>query len=427
MRDIYYRAKAAPELSYAAIEGRHDARVAIVGGGLAGLNTALSLTEKGVQDVVVLEAESIGFGASGRNGGFAFAGYSLGEKSLIARIGVDRARVLYARTVDGVNTIRARIHDYAIACDAVDEGVICANWFRDPRVLRERQRLLADQFGIEQDWLTREDMRARLKTERYGEGLFERNALHLDPLAYVRGLASAAASRGVAIHEKSRVTGLHSASSGGWTLRTRGGDELHAEHVVLACGGYLAGLDRRVDRAVLPIVTDVMVTEPLGTRLTDVIATRAAIYDTRFAFDYYRVLPDTRLLWGGRISVRERSPHAVKHLLRKDMARVYPSLAGVRIDYAWSGLMSYARHEMPQIGTDGNGLWWAQAFGGHGLAPTTAAGKLLAGALADHDDSWRQFSQFGLASSFRPAGYLGAQARYSWLELKDRLKDALER
>src|SRR5699024_10525233 len=124
---------------------------------------------------------------SGRNGGFAFAGYSLGEQSLIDRLGVDRARALHARTVDGVNTIRARIRDYAIECDAVDEGVIWANWFRDPEVLRKRQRLLADQFGIEQDWLTHEDMRARLQTERYHDGLFERNALHLHPLKYASG------------------------------------------------------------------------------------------------------------------------------------------------------------------------------------------------------------------------------------------------
>lgn len=108
------------------------------------------------------------------------------------------------------------------------------------------------------------------------------------------------------------------------------------------------------------------------------------------------------------------------------MTRVYPQLADARIDYAWSGLMSYARHEMPQIGTDGQGLWWAQAFGGHGLAPTTVAGELVASALAGDDERWREFADFGLVGTHRPFGYLGAQATYSWLQLKDRLKESLE-
>ncbi|HET6586566.1 MAG TPA: FAD-binding oxidoreductase [Oleiagrimonas sp.] len=421
----YYRATALPHEPCVPLEGRHDARIVIVGGGFAGLNTALSLAEKGIRDVTLLEAEDIGFGASGRNGGFVFAGYSLGEEALLERLGASRARSLFSHTVAAVETIRARIRQYDIDCNCVDHGVIWANWFRDPEVLRARQRLLSERFDATWEWLSREDMAGHLHTQRYSAGLFERNAMHIHPLKYARGLAAAAVEQGTHVHEHSKVTALARADNGGWIVRTRGGT-VHAEHVVLACGGYLAGLDRHVDRAVLPIATYVMVTEPLGARLAETVNTHAAVYDTRFAFDYYRALPDTRLLWGGRISVRDRSAHAVKHLLRKDLLRVYPSLADVRIDYAWSGLMSYARHEMPQIGTDGHGLWWAQAFGGHGLAPTTAAGKLLAGALAGDDEDWREFAEFGLVRSFRPFGYLGAQARYSWLQMKDRLKEVLE-
>lgn len=421
----YYLATAAPHRPYAALEGERDALVAVVGGGFAGLNTALSLAEKGVDGIVLLEAEDIGFGASGRNGGFVFAGYSLDGQALIDRIGVARARALFSRTVDAVDAIRRRIREYDIACDAVDQGVILANWFRDPEILRRQQRLLAEQFGVHRDWLAHEEMAERLRTGRYSAGLFERNALHLHPLDYALGLAAAAAGQGVAIHEHSRVRSLRRQADGSWVLRTAKG-QLRARQVVLACGGYLAGLERRVDRAVLPIATYVMVTEPLGDRLADAVATRAAVYDTRFAFDYYRALSDTRLLWGGRISVRRRSARSVTRLLRRDMLRVYPQLADARIEYAWSGLMSYARHEMPQIGGDGNGLWWAQAFGGHGLAPTTVAGHLLAGALAGDDDTWRDFADFGLVDSLRPFGYLGAQARYSWLQLKDRFKETLE-
>lgn len=424
MHESYYRATAAPHASWPPLQGRHEAQVAIVGGGFAGLNTALSLAERGVRDIVLLEADELGFGASGRNGGFVFAGYSLGEQSLLDRLGAARARRLFRRTVDAVGLIRQRIERYAIACDAVDRGVIWANWFRDPGVLQERQRLLAEHFGVDWEWLPAAELDALLHTQRYSDALFERNALHLHPLNYVIGLGAAAAAQGVGVHEHSRV-GAMDRDGEGWRLRTEGG-EVHARTVVLACGGYLAGLQRQVDRAVLPIATYVMATEPLGERLAQAIATPAAIYDTRFAFDYYRALPDTRLLWGGRISVRDRSPQAAARLLRKDLARVYPQLADARIDYAWSGLMSYARHQMPQIGNDGNGLWWAQAFGGHGLAPTAAAGELLAAAIAEDDPGWREFADFGLVDSLRPLGYVGAQASYWWMQLKDRFKETLE-
>lgn len=422
--ETLYRTTADPRESFAPLHGRHDARVAIVGGGYAGVNLALGLAERGARDVVLLERETIGHGASGRNGGFVFAGYSLGEQSLLDQLGKQRARALYANTVDAVNLIRSRITRYAIECDATDAGVIWANWFRDPEVLRERQRLLAEAYGVRWEWWSRERVREVIHSDRYSDALFERNALHLHPLNYVTGLARAAAEQGVGIHEHSRVRRIEKEGAG-WCIRTEAG-EVRAPIVVLACGGYLAHLQREVDRAVLPIATYVMATEPLGGRLQQCLRTRAAIYDTRFAFDYYRALKDTRLLWGGRISVRDRSPRAVQKLLMRDLLRVFPQLEGVRVDHAWSGLMSYARHQMPQLGTRGDGLWWMQAFGGHGAAPTVAAGELLAAAIAQGDESWREFAPYGLSRSFRPFGYVGAQASYWWAQGRDWFKETME-
>ncbi|MDQ6647142.1 MAG: FAD-binding oxidoreductase [Pseudomonadota bacterium] len=419
----YYRATAAPTDGYPKLQGTSHARVAIIGAGFAGLNTAIGLAERGFSDVVLLEREQVGFGASGRNGGFVFAGYSLGEQAMLDQLGVDRARQLFALTTQAVQRIRQRIKDYDIACDAVDEGVIWANWFRDPAVLRRRQELLARTYDIHWQWLSPAQLSERVRSDRYHDGLYERDALHIHPLNYALGLAAAASDRGVRIHEHSGVLSLERAG-GQWRLRSTQGEVL-ADQVVLACGGYLAGLHQSIDRAILPIATYVMVTEPLGERLDSCLRTRAAIYDSRFAFDYYRALPDTRLLWGGRISIRNRSPQAVKRLLRKDLLRVFPQLDHVKVDYAWSGLMSYARHQMPQIGGD-NGLWWAQAFGGHGLAPTCAAGELLAAAIAEGDDGWKQFSAFGLDSTHRPFGYLGAQAAYWWQQGQDWIKARME-
>ncbi|UXI66620.1 NAD(P)/FAD-dependent oxidoreductase [Tahibacter amnicola] len=413
----YYRATATAYGGFAPIEGRHEKRVVIVGGGYAGLNTALGLAERGMDGVCVLERETVGFGASGRNGGFVFAGYSLGEHSLVRTLGAERAKALFLSTVGGVQLIRSRVAKYKIPCAAVDEGVIWANWFRDPAVLRDRQRFLAERFGVQWEWLPRQTLRELLRTDRYSEGVWERNALHLHPLNYAIGIAQAAAGQGVAVHEHSGVRSIER-SGNGWLVRTELA-QIQAEHVVLSCGGYLAGLDRRIDRSILPIATYVMVTEPLGVRLREAINTRAAIYDTRFAFDYYRPLPDSRLLWGGRISVLDRSPEQVRDVLLRDLHKVFPQLDGVRVDFAWSGLMSYARHQMPQIGQKDKGLWYAQAFGGHGVAPTTVAGELLAAAIAKDDTAWQAFAPFGLVSSFRPMGFLGAQANYWWYQAKD--------
>ena len=289
---------------------------------------------------------------------------------------------------------------------------------------RGTQALLAEHFGTQWEWVSREQLAEQVTTRRYSEALFERNALHFNPLDYAHGLARVAGDLGVALHEGSPAIALERAGQG-WRVRTPQGEVL-ARHVVLTCGGYLAGLRREVDAGVLPIATYVMVTEPLGPRLGEVMRTRAAIYDTRFAFDYYRPLPDTRILWGGRISVRDRSPEQVKRLLRRDLLKVYPQLHDARIDYAWSGLMSYARHQMPQIGCVDEGLWLAQAFGGHGVAPTTFAGEVLAAAIAEDDPRWREFSRYGLVSAMKPAGFLGAQLSYWWYQARDAWKDRME-
>jgi glycine/D-amino acid oxidase-like deaminating enzyme len=186
----------------------------------------------------------------------------------------------------------------------------------------------------------------------------------------------------------------------------------------VSCGGYIDGFHPPLARAVLPISTYVMVTEPLGEKLRDYLREDYAVYDTRFAFDYYRPLPDTRLLWGGRISIREQ-PRDIAELLRSDLVKVFPALADVRVDYAWGGLMGYSRHKMPHIGQLQPGLWYCQSFGGHGVAPTTAGGEIMAAALAEGDTRYQEFADFGPTSTFGPAGLLGAQLSYWYYELRD--------
>jgi gamma-glutamylputrescine oxidase len=419
--DTYYAATRREPDDHPPLAGDARARVVVVGGGYAGLATALGLAERGGEGVTLLEGQSIGFGASGRNGGFVFGGFSLGEAALRAQVGADTARWMYQLTRDAARTIRKRIDDYAIACDPVDAGVIWANWFDDPEVLESRRRLLSEHFGVDWTPIGASALREQLRTARYHGGLFEADAFHVHPLNLALGLARAAHQRDVRVHANSAVSAIER-HQGRWRVRTPSGT-VDADQVVIAGGGYVSGLVPALHRALLPIATYVAVSEPLGGRLAEAIRTRAAIYDTRFAFDYYRALPDTRLLWGGRISILNRSPAAVARLLKKDIARVYPQLGDVRIDHAWSGLMSYARHEMPQLGQLLPGLWYAQAFGGHGVATTTAVGELLAAGIADGDDGWRRFAPFGLTRTWRPFGFIGAQATYSWLQARDAWKE----
>jgi glycine/D-amino acid oxidase-like deaminating enzyme len=263
-------------------------------------------------------------------------------------------------------------------------------------------------------------VRAGLHTQRYGGALVERDAFHFHPLRYAQGLARALAAQGGAVHPHSPVQRLERQGAH-WLLHTAQG-RVRAPTCVVAGGGYLRRVLPPLERARLPIATYVLATEPLAEHP---VRTPAAVYDNRFAFDYYRRPPDGRLLWGGRISILERHPTRIAALLRADLLKVYPQLVDARIDFAWGGLMSYATHQMPQLGRLSDGLWFAQAFGGHGVAPTTAAGELLAEAIVRGGGLPAPWARYGLTPVFGRLGLLGAQAQYTWAELKDAVHEAL--
>lgn len=412
----YYRATAgAPQ--HRPLHGAREAAVCIIGGGFAGLATAMSLMEHGQGDVVLLESEQVGFGASGRNGGFVFGGFSLGERSLLHAAGAEQGRKLYQLTLDAVAQIRRRIERYRIECEARHEGIYLANWFDDARILDARQRFMAERLGVEWQRVSRAQLADKLDSRRYFGALFEPDGFHFHPLKYAQGLARALAEGGVGVHEGSKVTGIER-DGHGWRVSTSGG-AVRARDVVVCCGGYIERLHARLAGATLPVATYVMVTEALGARLQKAMRCGAAVYDTRFAFDYYRPLADTRLLWGGRISIRERGAAEVARLLYRDMLKVYPQLAGAKVEYAWSGMMSYARHQMPQLGRLPDGLWYGMGFGGHGVGPTTLAGEVLGAAIGGDGAALERFAQWGLPSTAGQAGLLAAQLAYWYYELRD--------
>ncbi|WP_181918690.1 NAD(P)/FAD-dependent oxidoreductase [Wenzhouxiangella sediminis] len=416
----WYESKAGSR-DWPVFEGRQRCRVAIVGAGLAGIATAIGLIERGLEDVVVLDDQGPGAGASGRNGGFVFAGYSLGNDALIGQVGEEAAARLHGYTRDAVALIRRRIERFGIECHVNDAGVLLADWFDEAETMQATAERMRRRLGFELEWIPAARMNDWVRSNRYGGGLLEPGSFHFHPLRHIRGLAERIETAGGRVFGRSRALSVDR-SSGRWRVETERGT-LEADELVLATGGYDRKLVPSVQRALQPVATYIAVTEPLGDRLPRHLPRPVAVYDTRFAFDYYRPLPDTRLLWGGRISMASRSPAAIRRLMRRDLARVFPDLENVQLEYAWGGWMSYARHEMPLLGRNRDGVWHALAFGGHGMATTTLAGEIMAEALCGDGRRLAEFERWRPVWAGGPLGRAVGQGIYWQAQLRDRLRD----
>jgi gamma-glutamylputrescine oxidase len=417
--DSYYTRTANPAPARPALEGEIEADVCIVGGGLAGLSTALSLAERR-RNAVVLEARRVAWGASGRNGGFVGPGYAAGVDAVVKRVGRERARQLYGFTREAVARIRDRIERYTIACEPVQSGMLRAWWTDDrdePRRIRDH---LQETLGVELEFWPRERVRETLVTQRYHDALLYPHAFHFHPLNYALGVATATEAQGGRIFESSPVIELRTDGAEKRVRTARG--TVRARSVVMACGGYLDGLHPQLSGAIRPIATWVMVTEPLGERLQAAMRGPYSVIDSRFDFDYYRPLPDTRILWGGGITIRRSDPSRLGAIMLRKLLTVYPQLAGVRVETAWSGLMGYPRHSMVQVGEVSPGVWYAMGFGGHGMGTTTMAGELVAAAIAEGDKRYQLFAPFGLDWTGGPVGLAAAEAIYRWYRFRDWLK-----
>jgi hypothetical protein len=202
---------------------------------------------------------------------------------------------------------------------------------------------------------------------------------------------------------------------------------VRARHVVLAGSTGIGAVDAPIAETVLPISTYLAVTAPLGEKLFEAIRYSGAIADNRRAGDYYRIVSDDRLMWGGRISTRASTPWRLKSALRNDIVKVYPQLAGVEIEYAWSGVMAYAVHKMPQLGELAPGYWLASAFGGHGLNTTAMAGEMIARAIMEGDDRWRLFSPYELVWAGGRLGRAAAQMMFWSAQARDGLHGKIAR
>ena len=419
--DSYYARTRSPGTIRPALDGDHETGVAIVGGGLAGLSAALSLTERGHRDVTVVEARQVGWGASGRNGGFVSPGFATGMNAVIRRLGHDRALALFGLTRDAIRLVRQRIDRYAIPCEPVDSGMIEAWWTDDPDGTRRDCDELNRVLGEYWEFWPRERLREAVVTRRYYDGIFRREGFHFHCLNYARGVAGAIEAGGGRIFEGTQARRIER-NGQGWAIRTPNGT-LKARQIIVACGGYIRDLQPAMSAAIQPIATYVIATEPLGERLRTAIRGTWMISDSRFDFDYYRALPDTRILFGGGITIWGENPPGLRARMRRRLLAVYPQLADIRIETAWGGTMGYPLHKMPMVGEAEPGLWYTLGYGGHGMGTTAMTGELVAGAIAENDDRYRMLAPFGLHGAGGKLGLIGAQSIYWYYQLRDRFTD----
>ncbi|MFN7009132.1 MAG: NAD(P)/FAD-dependent oxidoreductase [Allorhizobium sp.] len=415
--DTYYSRTLADRLERPTLSGPVECDTVVIGGGLAGLTTALQLA-RGGQKVVVLEAKSVGFGASGRNGGFVSAGYSTGEDQIARISGADNAHRLHLMSIEGVDFVRDTIASLGIAgADPID-GVTSVMRYDDGNGMRLHAEETRRRYGQELDYLDTAAVRRNLKSTRYFHGVRDRGAFHIHPLNYLRGLAAEIERLGGVIYENAPAIGT-ALSTRSKQVRT-GAGTVTAQTVVFSTGGYTDGLNSRLRRAFLPIATYVMVSEEAPDLIATAITTRDGIGDNRRAGDYYRLVDGgRRLLWGGRITTRAASTAGLVEELRREMTSTYPQLRDLKTELAWSGLMAYARHLMPQIGEMQPGVWHCTAFGGHGLNTTAIGGKVVAEGILGESDRYRLFSPFGLAWAGGVAGLAVAQLTYWKLQAQD--------
>lgn len=416
----YYAATLSGSSRRAEPDTHMSADVCVVGGGLAGLSTALDLAQGGLS-VVLLEAKRIGWGASGRNGGFVSCGYAEGLDTLVRKLGLSAARQLHDLSRDGVAIVEQNIDTFGLDAAQRTRGCLRVVRHDDEDGLKtERDRLERD-FDYRVAYWPREKVRNHLKSTTYFQALYDASAIHIHPLNYAMGLADACQRAGVAVFEECPAVSVRGKGAGHSVVTSRG--VVDVQHVVLCHSAYGHGLDTALDRAVLPVATYVVATRANAELIGQAIATPAGIADSRRAGDYYRLLPDGRLLWGGRITTQRSEPSRLAALLKQDIIAIYPQLAAIEIEYAWSGLMAYAVHKMPIIDCLRTGMWAASGFGGHGLNTTAIAGRLIASAIADGDDRYRLFAPFGRPWAGGPLGRAATQATYWFYQLRDRIDE----
>ncbi|MFM2475848.1 NAD(P)/FAD-dependent oxidoreductase [Celerinatantimonas sp. MCCC 1A17872] len=417
----YYQASAhnAPECQ--TLKTSISVDVCVIGAGITGLVSALTLCEKGYR-VAVVEAYEIGHGASGRSGGQAIFGWAVEQNKLEKMVGSEDAHLFWQIAAEGLSKTKQRIADYGIDCDWQDGMVHLATKSAQDRVLQHEYHQLVDRYGYTSlEFWDIDQVREQIASTRYTCGLYDSNSGHLHPLNYTLGLAAAAINAGATIYTHSPVIQLRSGPVN--RVKTLQG-EIDAAHVIIAGNGYLHGVSEQLNKYIMPVGTFIGATEPLTKeRSESLIKQQIAACDINLALDYYRFSRDHRLLFGGRVSYSRRVPGDLKESMRLKMLKVFPQLRDVVMEYAWGGWLGITMNRAPHFGRLYPSVYFAQGFSGHGIVVGAMAGELMAEAVATSAERFDVFSKihhrpFPGGRMFRTPALVLAMAYY-------RIRDAL--
>jgi gamma-glutamylputrescine oxidase len=394
IENSFYEASVERPPALPPLAGQVIADVCVIGGGYAGLSAALELAERGYS-VVLLEAQRLGWGASGRNGGQVLVGFGTsGEHAIERQLSKEDARRAWDASVLGVELVRERIARYRIDCDYASGALSLAVKPSKMRVLDAWARHVVEKYDYPLRWIAPEEMPDWIASRRYHAGIADDRSGHLHPLKYCLGLAQASQKAGVAIYEDSPVFRLERGADA--IARTAQG-QVRAHFMVLAGNVYLAeygDLAPKLSARIMPVGTYMVATKPMGqARAHALLPKQSAVSDTNFALDYFRLSADTRLLFGGADSYSGTTPGNLVARIRKRMLAVFPQLSDLDVEFAWGGFVDITMNRAPDLGRLDPNVYFLQGFSGHGLAFAGMAGQLVAQAIAGQAERFDLFAR----------------------------------
>jgi len=387
----YYTDSANASPSRANLQASINADVCVIGGGFSGLSSALHLAEKGYR-VVLLEASTIGWGASGRNGGQIVNGFSRDLITVEQRYGAEAARAIGEMALEGGKIIRQRIEKYDIRCDFKAGNVFAAFTSKQMHGLEAIQRNWQQHGHQGLELLDSADIRQHVNTSLYIGGLLDHQGGHIHPLNLCLGEADAFESLGGCIYEQSAVTAIEP-SGDKQLVRTLAGS-VSADKVVVCGNAYLGNIVPQISNKIMPVSTQIVTTEILGEDLCrQLMPGQTCIEDTNYMLDYYRMTADHRLLFGGGSTYGGGEPENIITKLRPQLERIFPQLKGIGIEYAWSGNFALTMTRIPHFGVIDHSIFFIHGYSGHGVTASHLAGNLISEVIDGHAERFNHFSQ----------------------------------
>lgn len=417
--DSYYAATLNDDSRFPALLGKHNADICVIGAGFTGISTALHLSERGYS-VHVVEANRVGWGASGRNGGQLIGGIS-GEQYVARHLGKDVEELFKELRWAGHEIIRERVRTYDIQCDLKFGYLDVAIKDRHLRNIEaDYERLRKVNFPHEFRILSKNETRETIGTNAYVGALLNMGNGHLHPLNLCVGEARAAVGLGATIYEQSPVLNIIKGSRP--TVVSQRGS-VTADAIVIAGNAYHS-LERQLRGTMFPVNSFIIATEPLAEHVVNAINPRdLAVCDPNFVLEYFRLSADRRLLFGGRCNYFGSDPKVIERNLRPRMTKIYPQLADVCIGYAWGGTIGVPLNRVPQLGRITPNIFYSQGYSGHGVNVTHLAGRIMADAVGG---TMEQFDLFANVKSIVvPGAHLFCKPMVAlgmlYYQLRDRL------